>query len=149
MKYIDEKIIKVDLEASNKEEILRRICQYVEEAGFSSSGEELFKAVWSREEEMTTGLGRNTAFPHGKSGTVDSVKLFIGVVPQGVDYEAIDDEPVNLIFLSAVPIGADDEYRTLLGKVNSIVRQDDKRKRLISSKDKSEIIRIMREVIDE
>ena len=57
------------------------------------------KQVFAREEESTTGIGEGIAIPHGKCDAVTKPGLAAMVIPGGVDFESLDDEPVTLLFL--------------------------------------------------
>ena len=56
------------------------------------------KQVYLREEESTTGIGEGIAIPHAKTDAVSAPGLATMLVPQGVDYDALDGQPVHMIF---------------------------------------------------
>ena len=59
--------------------------------------------VLKREEEGTTGIGEEIAIPHGKGDSISAPGLAAIVIPNGVDFEALDEKPVKLLFLIAAP----------------------------------------------
>ncbi len=93
----------IDLEASadSKEAILQKAVDLMCKTGNIADREEYLAAVYAREEESTTGVGEGIAIPHGRCNGVKKPGLIAMVIPEGVDYEALDDEPVHLLFLIA------------------------------------------------
>ena len=69
--------------------------------------------MYDRESEGTTGIGEGIAIPHCKSQAVREPGLAAMVVPDGVEYDSLDGEPVNLIFLIAAPDTKDSAESTL------------------------------------
>lgn len=147
--YINEKLIFMNIESSGKRELLEQLCARLELAGVVASASEFFKAIWEREESFSTGIGRNIAIPHGKSSSVKETKLLLAIIPAGVEYDALDGEPVKILFMFAVPLEKDKEYSSLLGKVSTFVREESNRNLLLDAKTESEILETIREVINE
>ncbi len=147
--YIEEKLIFLNIKSSGKRELLEALCEKLEDAGEVSSASEFFQAIWEREESFSTGIGRNVAIPHGKSKSVKETKLLLAIIPDGVEYDALDGEPVKILFMFAVPLGKDKEYSLLLPKVTTFVREESNRKMLLDAKTEKEILEQIREVINE
>ena len=147
--YIEEKLIFLNIKSSGKRELLEALCEKLEDAGEVSSASEFLQAIWEREESFSTGIGRNVAIPHGKSKSVKETKLLLAIIPDGVEYDALDGEPVKILFMFAVPLGKDKEYSLLLPKVTTFVREESNRKMLLDAKTEKEILEPIREVINE
>ncbi len=147
--YIDEKLIFINIESSGKRELLEHLCGKLEQAGIVESASTFFTAIWEREESFSTGIGRNVAIPHGKSSSVRDTKLLVAIIPKGVEYEALDGEPVKILFMFAVPLGRDKEYMSLLGKVTTFVRDESNRNKLLDVKSEQELLKEIREVIND
>lgn len=147
--YIEEKLIYLNIESSGKRELLELLCANLADAGVTNSASEFFKAIWEREESFSTGIGRNVAIPHGKSGSVKETKILLAIIPDGVEYDALDGEPVKLLFMFAVPLGKDKEYSALLAKVTTFVREESNRNMLLDAETEEEILKQIREVINE
>ena len=88
---------------ANKAECLEMAISLMEKAGNISDHRAYKEQVFFRETEGTTGIGDGIAIPHGKCDAVKSPGLAAMVIPEGVEYEALDGEPVNLLFLIAAP----------------------------------------------
>lgn len=96
---IEEKVIKTPLESKDKPDVLRELVQILKDAGEIDDFETALKAVQEREDKMSTGLERGIAVPHAKTAAVSSLKLAIGIAPEGIDFDSIDKEPSKLFFL--------------------------------------------------
>ena len=83
------------------------------------------RQVYLREEESTTGIGDGIAIPHGKCDAVTRPGLAAMVVREGVEFDALDGEPVNLIFLIAAPNTEDNVHLDVLSKL-SVLLMDEK-----------------------
>ena len=80
--------------------------------------------VSAREEESTTGIGEGIAIPHGKCDAVKNPGLAAMVVKNGVEFEALDDEPVTLLFLIAAPNTEDNIHLDVLSKLSVMLIDD-------------------------
>ena len=80
--------------------------------------------MYLREEESTTGIGEKIAIPHGKCDAVKKPGLAAMVVKNGVEFEALDDEPVTLLFLIAAPNTEDNIHLDVLSKLSVMLMDD-------------------------
>lgn len=110
--------------AADKKDVLNQMVDLMAKSGKVSDKENYLAAVFAREEEGTTGVGDGIAIPHGRCTGVNKPGLAAMVLPQGVEYEALDDEPVNLIFLIAAPEGAGNVHITILSKLSMMLMDD-------------------------
>ena len=86
---------------------------------------EIFDVILQRERLGSTGVGNGIAIPHGK---LDSVKSIIGIfarLDQPVDFEALDDQPVDLVFLLLAPEGAGADHLKALSRIARVLRDQD------------------------
>lgn len=110
--------------AADKKDVLNQMVDLMAKSGKVSDKENYLAAVFAREEEGTTGVGDGIAIPHGRCAGVSKPGLAAMVLPAGVEYEALDDEPVNLIFLIAAPEGAGNVHITILSKLSMMLMDD-------------------------
>ena len=101
------------------------------------------KGVYDREEESTTGIGEGIAIPHCKSNAVKKPGLAAMVIPDGVDFEALDGEKVNLIFLIAAPNTKDNVHLEVLSKLSVLLMDDTFTKELRNAKTVEEFINVI------
>ena len=83
------------------------------------------RQVFAREKESTTGIGEGIAIPHGKCAAVDRPGLAAMVIPGGVDFESLDDEPVTLMFLIAAPDTKDNVHLDVLSKLSVLLMDEE------------------------
>ena len=101
------------------------------------------KAVLDREAQGTTGVGEGIAIPHGKSPAVERAGLAAMVCKNGTDYDAMDEQPVYLIFMIAVPDNSDDTHLELLSRLSMMLMDEDFRKTLINASSKDEFLKLI------
>lgn len=104
--------------------------------------EEYKKGILAREEMSTTAVGEGIAIPHAKSDAVLSPSLAAITVPDGVDYDAPDDEPANLLFIIAAPNNGD-VHLEVLSRLMTLLMDEDFKEKLLGAKDKDEFLSII------
>lgn len=100
------------------------------------------KGILAREEMSSTAVGEGIAIPHAKSTAVKAPSLAAMTVPQGVDYEAIDDEPSNLLFMIAAPNDGD-VHLEVLSRLMTILMDEDFRDKLLAASSKDAFLQII------
>ena len=96
---VTENVVKIPLESTDKPDVLRELVQILADAGEISDYDTVLAAVQDREDKQSTGLQDGIAVPHAKTTAVSSLKLALGIAPQGIDFDSLDHEPSNLFFL--------------------------------------------------
>ncbi|MGH6952894.1 MAG: PTS IIA-like nitrogen regulatory protein PtsN [Alphaproteobacteria bacterium] len=82
----------------------------------------IFDVLLERERLGTTGVGNGIAIPHGKLGGLDRLHGLFAQLAKPIDYEAIDDQPVDLIFLLLAPQGAGADHLKALARITRLLR---------------------------
>lgn len=100
------------------------------------------KGLLAREEMSSTAVGEGIAIPHAKSTAVKAPSLAAMTVPQGVDYEAMDDEPSNLLFMIAAPNDGD-VHLEVLSRLMTILMDEDFRDKLLAASSKDAFLQII------
>lgn len=136
--------VKIPLEATDKEGLLRELVGVVGSTT-GASQDELLRAVQEREAVLSTGIGNGVAIPHGKSTEVGSLVLAAGVTPTGVDFEALDGQPVQLFFLLLGPESASGEHVKALSRISRLLRRDSFRSRLAAAGSAEEFLEVIAE----
>ena len=128
-----------------KAEALDQMVELMEKSGKLSDKEAYRKQVYAREAESTTGVGEGIAIPHGKCDGVKAPGLAAMVVKDGVDFDAMDGDPVSLIFLIAAPNTKDNIHLDVLSKLSVLLMNEDFTAALKNAKTVDEFIRIVDE----
>ncbi|MCR2021326.1 fructose-specific PTS transporter subunit EIIC, partial [Blautia pseudococcoides] len=121
---LDKRSISLNGAPKSKEEALDQVVALMAKSGKINDEEAYRKQVYAREEESTTGIGEGIAIPHGKCDAVDRPCLAAMVVKDGVDFEALDGEPVTLIFLIAAPNTKDNVHLDVLSKLSVLMMDE-------------------------
>lgn len=140
---LDIKSIDLNASPANKRETLDAAVELMAKSGKITDKEAYKKLVYAREEESTTGVGEGIAIPHGKGACVAKPGLAAMVIKNGVDFEALDDEPVNILFLIAAPDTKDNVHLDVLSKLSMMLLDEDFRNNLINAKDPQDFINII------
>ncbi|OHE59077.1 MAG: PTS sugar transporter subunit IIA, partial [Treponema sp. GWA1_62_8] len=114
-------LIKVPLEAEDKDEAFEELVALFCQATGNPARDEILAAVKDREAKMSTGIKKGIAIPHGKTNAVDRVYGVLGVSKKGVDYDALDGEPVYLLFLMLAPQKDSEKHLRLLKRLAELL----------------------------
>ncbi len=132
--------VLVRLKARTKREALVELVDGLEAAhGFQSQGE-ILDRVLRREAMMTTGIGNGIAIPHGKARAVDRMAAAVGLVPDGLDFEAEDGQPVNLIVLFVSPESATTLHVKVLANISRLLKEESVRRGLREARSAEEFL---------
>ncbi|MCL2761585.1 MAG: PTS sugar transporter subunit IIA [Treponema sp.] len=109
--------IKINLESEDKDEVFEELVDHLCQTGVTSAREELLTALKQREAKMSTGVHRGIAIPHGSTTAVDMVRGVLGISRKGIDYDALDGEPVYLLFMIIAPYGETETHLHILKRM--------------------------------
>ena len=135
--------VDLNVTASSKEELLKKAVELMVRQGNITDKEQYLKAVFAREEEGTTGVGDGIAIPHGRCEGVSQPGLIAMVIPKGVDYDALDDEPVDLLFLIAANPKSGSAHIDILSKLSGMLMNDEFTAALKSAKSPQEFLKVI------
>lgn len=135
--------VDLNVSASSKNEILEKAVDFMAAQGNITNKEQYLEAVLAREEESTTGVGEGIAIPHGRCEGVSAPGLVAMVIPNGVDYDALDDEPVDLLFLIAANPQSGSAHIDILSKLSGMLMDDEFTAKLKAAKTPEEFLSII------
>lgn len=135
--------IKLGGTAASKTDVLNQMVDLMNKSGKISDIETYRKGVFAREEEGTTGVGDGIAIPHCKSDSVKKPGLAAMTVPAGVEYDALDGAPVDILFLIAAPNTADNVHLDVLSKLSVLLMDEEFTKSLKAAKTPEEFLGII------
>ena len=146
---LDKRSISLNGAPKSKEEALDQVVALMAKSGKINDEEAYRKQVYAREEESTTGIGEGIAIPHGKCDAVDRPGLAAMVVKDGVDFDALDGEPVTLIFLIAAPNTKDNVHLDVLSKLSVLMMDEAFSDSLRNARSVDEFLEIIDKADDE
>jgi PTS system fructose-specific IIC component/PTS system nitrogen regulatory IIA component len=114
-------LIKIGIEADDKDEVFEELVDHFCQAEKSNAREQILEALREREAKMSTGIHKGIAIPHGKTNAVDDVYGVLGISKKGVDYGALDGEPVYLLFMILAPRKDSEKHLRLLKRLAELL----------------------------
>ena len=109
--------IKVNLEAEDKDEAFEELVDHLCQSGMTDAREAILTALQQREAKMSTGIHKGIAIPHGNTDAIDSVYGVLGISRKGIDYDALDGEPVYVLFMIIAPHGETETHLRILKRM--------------------------------
>ncbi len=145
--FISTKAIRADLASESKETVIRELVQSLLDAGDISAEEQedIIAAIMKREELGSTGIGRGVAVPHTKHPSVDKLVGTVGISVDGVDFNSLDGEKVQLFFLLVSPPERPGDHLRALENISRQLRDDAFCRFLKQSKTSDDIQQLLNE----
>jgi PTS system nitrogen regulatory IIA component len=148
--FVVRDAIVVDLQATGKEEAIREIVRSLHNAGRLAESEldGVTRAILSREELGSTGIGQGVAVPHTRHPTVDRLIGTVALSRRGVDFAALDGDPVDILFLLVSPPNQPGDHLRALENISrhlkderfvSFLRQSKSRQQVIDLLDEADL----------
>ncbi|MDR1931112.1 MAG: PTS sugar transporter subunit IIA [Treponema sp.] len=114
--------IKIGLEAEDKDEAFEELADAFCQVSRLDIREEILEAVRDRERKMSTGIQKGIAIPHGKTNAVDRVRGILGISKRGIDYDALDGQPVYLLFMVVAPQTDTEKHLRVLKRLAELLQ---------------------------
>jgi len=136
--------VKLDLAGTTKDEILKELIGLL---GLDEKNEQmLFKMLKRRENLGSTGIGRGIAIPHCRSLVVSKLRVAFGRKKDGIDFKAMDGQPVHFFFLIvAPPLEVSNQYLPVLGKIAQFSKEPDLPERLLALTEPAQFMKLLQE----
>ncbi|HET8654917.1 MAG TPA: PTS sugar transporter subunit IIA [Longimicrobiaceae bacterium] len=142
--FFSEDVVDLDLEAATKDEALKELIGVLD-LDEKSEGI-LYKMLKRRENLGSTGIGKGIAIPHCRSLVVNRLRVAFGRKPEGIDFRAIDEQPVHNIFLIvAPPLEVSNQYLPVLGKIAQFSKEPEVATRLAQIQTPREFLALLEE----
>ncbi len=142
---LSKNAIQLNAKPVNKNETINKLVDLMMKNGNITDKEEYLKTVLKREEEGTTGIGLGIGIPHGKTKAVYKPGLAAMVIPNGVDFDALDGKPAKLIFLIAAPDTKENIHLEVLSRLSELLMDEEFREKLINAKTPEEFLKYIDE----
>ena len=135
--------IAFDVPSSDKNTVIRHMVELSAKSGKVSSTGQLFESVLKRETIQTTGIGHGMAIPHATAEGVKGLVLSLGISTGGVEFDALDQKPVHLIFLLAGEPRLQTSFLSILSKISRFFKHEDFRNQIIEAEDAETILSLI------
>ena len=135
-------IIK-ELNSSDKKNVLDELSSFLEDKGEITSKENLLVALIEREKLGSTGIGENVAIPHAKISEIDNIITVFGRSKNGVEFESLDQKPVNFIFLVMAPENSTGQHLKVLARISRLFKNPSLRESVLRTNEVDQIYSIL------
>ncbi len=139
--YLDPKYI-LFLNGKNRDQVVHSLVESLAKGSKVSDAKALFDAIIEREKIVTTGIGMGVAIPHAKLQDYDDFFIAIGILESGVDWDALDNNPVRLVFLIGGPDDKQTEYLQILSSLTLAVKDEERRKKIVNAHSPEEVVKL-------
>lgn len=141
--FINEKSILLKLKTKNKKGVIEEMVKCLINAGLVTNKNKLVNIILKREALGTTGIGDRVAIPHGTSSLVKEIIIAFGRADKGIDFDSLDNKPVNLFFMLLFPEEKIGPHLKLLARLSRLLRKDDFRNGLTNAATANEVIKFI------
>ena len=142
---LTEDVIKVGLEAEDKEEAFEELIELLVRAGRITDREAALRALHAREHLQSTGIGRGLAIPHGKDASVKKLSGCLGISQNGLEYESLDGEVVRVVFLLLAEKNNPGPHIEALSQVAKLFMQKGFMEKLLKARNAKEVLTVLSE----
>lgn len=135
--------IKMGMEAVDKPEALKELVELLASVKDIGDKKSLVKGLLDREKLGSTGIGQGIAIPHAKTDKVHDIVAVMGISRKGVDFDALDGEPVYIFFLLVAPRESAGPHLKALAQISRLLRDNYFCELLRKAKDEKEVYEIL------
>lgn len=143
--FLNEKAVIANMKATNKEAAIRELVDSLVKAEGIKGKEELIKILFNRESLGSTGIGQGVAIPHGKSNSVKKLVGAFGICHHGINFDALDGEPVYILFLLLAPEDSAGPHLKGLARISRLLKDKFFRESLKALTDEKAIVKLIRD----
>lgn len=143
--FISKKSVALNVHPTTKHEAIDMLIDLLMTAGAIKDKEAVRRDILAREAQGSTGLSNGLATPHAQDNAIKKVSISILTVPEGVNFDSIDDKPARLLVLFAAPLNADATSMTEMGRLAVLLMDSDFKEKLIRATSVDEILKAIDE----
>lgn len=145
VEFLNEKAVTANIKATTKEGVIRELVDLLAKAEGIRNKDELVRVLMSRETLGSTGIGQGVGIPHGKTDAVKRLVAAFGICHEGVDFDALDGEPVYILFLLVAPEDSAGPHLKGLARISRLLKDKFFRESLRQLTDEKAILKMIRE----
>ena len=145
--FLTKEQVVTDLKASDRWEAIEELIDLLVDSGQIKPDhrEAIVSIVKKRETSMSTGIGFGIGIPHASTDLIDNVTGAFGRSKDGVNFDALDNQPVNLVMLFLVPQGQFQKHLHTLANIAKRLHNPEFRKLLEDASDEDEMLEIIQQ----
>ncbi len=136
-----DKII-MNLKNNTRDGVIKEMVKHLNNLKLVNDVDDFVKKIIDRENIESTGIGDGIALPHAR-GDVKKISVVLGISKDGIDFNAVDKKPVNLVFLIAAPNDVKKEYLQVIAKIAKMLKTKNYRSELINAKNVDDVMNVL------
>jgi len=142
--FLDREAISTDLRSKDKKGVIKELVDLLAQAGRVRNKNKIVRILLERESLGSTGIGQGIAIPHGKSPDIKEMTAALGISKRGVNFDALDGEPVYIFFLLLAPVNSAGPHLKALARISRLLKDKYFRDSLRNTTDKQTVIEIIK-----
>jgi PTS system nitrogen regulatory IIA component len=148
--FLSPNQVCMDLSATSRDEAIHEMLEQLVEANQLQSGEvePVLRAIVQRETLGTTAIGRQVAVPHARLDHLDETVIGVGLSEEGVEFHALDGQPVRAVFLVLGSPENSEEYIEVMKSISEMIQTEDFRRFLWRTTDGEDVVELMDEMAE-
>ncbi|HOV21977.1 MAG TPA: PTS sugar transporter subunit IIA [Candidatus Ratteibacteria bacterium] len=143
--FLDKRCVIIGMRSRTKKEAIKELLTKLKENGFIKDEKEILETVMEREKLGSTGIGQGIAVPHAKSDQIENLVAALGISKTGIDFNSLDGEQVNIVFLVLAPTKSVGLHLKALAKIARLLKDRVFRNALKDAQSPEEIIDLIKE----
>ncbi|MDR0822910.1 MAG: PTS sugar transporter subunit IIA [Endomicrobium sp.] len=145
MELLSPESIIADLKASDKKSAIVELVDVLKNTGKVKKSDEIIEVVLEREKLGSTGIGQGVAIPHGKTDAISEQSGVLGISKKGIEFNSLDGELVNIIFLLVGPVEVAGQHLKALSRISRLFKDKFLRQAIKEAASVEEIIKIIQQ----
>jgi len=120
----DPRSIRLNLESKTKEEVFIELAEAISEVHPECDRASMLASLWERENKLSTGIGSGVAIPHTTYGGINNIAGAIGISQAGIEYGALDNKPVHVVFMLTISDKATENHLRILNQLFTLAQSE-------------------------
>ena len=131
--------VKVPLDGKDKDSVITELVDLLAENKLLVDRDVVLEAVFTREQTRSTGIGSGIAIPHGKCNGVEELVMAVGIAPEPINFDSIDQKPVSIVILLASPADRTGPHIQALARISRLMLDDEFKAKLENATSPEEV----------
>ncbi|TET24857.1 MAG: PTS sugar transporter subunit IIA [Candidatus Cloacimonadota bacterium] len=141
--YVKADTIIAEFTGADKQSTIKEMVNLLASSGDITESEQFLEGIMEREDIESTAIGNGIAIPHARGPYSKNLAISIGKSKQGIDFNALDGNPVHLVFMIAAPTEAKKEYLQVIAKIARFLKNEANRKIIVDAETKEQILQVI------
>jgi len=140
---LDSSVVRVNMAAVEKAEAIEELVDLLVRAGRVTDRKGVIDALMAREAQQSTGIGNGLAVPHAKHPSITTLTAALGISKNGLEFDAVDDKPVNVVFLIMAQVNDPGPHVQALAEIARLFQIPGFFRRLVQAKSSEELLAVI------